>query len=186
MTRVPLADPTQLSDWQREQYTRFPSNLTRVLLLLDQRTAGQLPAMANALRTSPLESSLREAIILRIAASQESEYERFQHLGQAEKVGWSDTQVAEIEHANDGQLRETAGASASLPPQLYPVLRFVDAVIAAPQVADDVFGDVRAVLTDQQLVTVIVLIGHYMTVARLMGVLEVALDDAPDSWAHEH
>jgi hypothetical protein len=33
---------------------------------------------------------------------------------------------------------------------------------------------------------VIVLVGHYMTVARLTGILQVELDESPDDWAHEH
>jgi hypothetical protein len=41
-------------------------------------------------------------------------------------------------------------------------------------------------LNDRDLVTVILLIGHCMTVARLTGALEVELDENPDSFTGEH
>ena len=55
-----------------------------------------------------------------------------------------------------------------------------------PQIQDATFAAARAALSDRDLVTVIALIGHYMTVARLTGTLEVDLDAQPDSWTHEH
>ncbi len=60
MARLPLVDPASLTGTQKEQYGRFPSNLTRTLLLLDERLAGQLPQVANALRTSSLDAAWRE------------------------------------------------------------------------------------------------------------------------------
>jgi len=66
------------------------------------------------------------------------------------------------------------------------VLRFVDEVVAGPFVPDDIFAGARHALGDRGLVTVIVLVGHYMTVARLTHILEVELDDAPDAWTSEH
>ena len=83
---------------QKEQYDRFPSNLSRGLLLLDDRLAGALPNLANALRSSSLSPKLREAAILRVAALQGSAYERMQHLEQAHKAGLSDNDIAAIEN----------------------------------------------------------------------------------------
>lgn len=178
MSRIPLVDPTSLTGERKAQYDRFPSNLTRALLLLDDQLAGQLPHTANALRTSHLDPAWREGVILRVAALQHSEYEQFQHLGQARQHGWTAAQIEAIGHRKLD--------SGSLPTDFDAVLRFVDEVVASPAVRNTTFDAARGVLNDQDLVTVIVLVGHYMNVARILGVLQVPLDDEPDGWTYEH
>ena len=177
MSRIPLADPATLTGEERAQYDRFPSNLTRTLLLADGRLAHALPETANALRASGLDAGTREAVILRVAALTRSAYERMQHLEQARKEGWSDTQIAAIE----------AGNADALPADLAAVLAFVDECVATPpHVSDRAFAATRAVLSDRDLVTVILLVGHYTTIALLTGTLEVELDAAPDAFTSEH
>ena len=97
MSRLSLVDVEDMNAKQREQYDRFPSNLTRGLLLADQRLSEALPNLANALRTAPLDPKVREAVILRVAALHANAYERMQHLDQARKVGWSDADIKGIE-----------------------------------------------------------------------------------------
>ncbi|TWE11766.1 carboxymuconolactone decarboxylase family protein [Rudaeicoccus suwonensis] len=176
MSRIPLADVPSLNSVQRAQYERFPSNLTRTVLLLDERLGAQLPATANALRASDLDPAVREAVILRVAALHDSAYERLQHLGQAHATGWTDSDIENIETGNYQDMSDGVAA----------VLTFVDALVAGDDVPDPVFADARAVLSDRHVVTVIVLVGHYMTVARLTRVLRVELDDHPDNWTAEH
>jgi alkylhydroperoxidase family enzyme len=171
-----LAQVNNLDGWRLEQFERFPSNLTRALLLMDQRTAGQLPAMANALRASSLDPLLREAVILRVAALSNSAYERFQHLGPALSSGWTERQIGHIE----------MGEWDSLPKGFKEILALVDELAAGATVDDALLAQVRSFLSDSDLVTVIVLIGHYMTVARILSVLGVELDATPDQWRSEH
>ena len=176
MSRIPLVSVADMIGEQRAQYDRFPSNLSRALLLADTRLAGCLPATANALRASGLDAKLREAAILRVAALSGSAYERMQHLGQAEKVGWTPAEIAGIE-----------AGSADLPGgDVGVVIRFVDECVASVTVSDDTFAAARAVLSARDLATLLLLVGHYMTVARLLGTLDVELDPAPDAWAVEH
>ena len=54
MSRIPLVSVAEMTEEQHAQYDRFPSNLTRALLLMDPRLAGALPNLANALRASRL------------------------------------------------------------------------------------------------------------------------------------
>ena len=176
MSRIPLVPVAEMTGEQHAQYDRFPSNLTRALLLMDQRLAGALPNLANALRASSLEAKLREAVILRVAALEGSAYERMQHLGQAHKVGWNDEDIAAIE-AGGGTLSE---------PGLKAVLGFVDACVASSDVSDSTFAAASGVLSHRDLATVIVLVGHYMMVARFLGILQVPLDAQPDSWKGDH
>ncbi len=176
MSRIPLIAVAEMTEEQHAQYDRFPSNLTRGLLLLNPRLAGALPNLANALRASGLDPKIREAVILRVAALQGSAYERMQHLEQAKKVGWSDGEIAAIEDL--GALPENRF--------LTPVLAFVDACVAGPAIPDNTFAAAKEVLLDRDLATVIVLVGHYMLVARFVGILQIELDEHPDSWKSEH
>ena len=136
MSRIPLVSTAEMTEEQHAQYDRFPSNLTRALLLMDQRLASALPNLANALRASSLEAKLREAVILRVAALQGSAYERMQHLGQAHKVGWNDEDIVAIE----------AGGKALSDPKLKAALAFVEAGVVSSDVSDVTFAAASGVL----------------------------------------
>ena len=176
MARIPLVRIEDMTAAQRAQYDRFPSNLSRALLLADDRLAGALPNLANALRASSLDAALREAVILRVAALTGSAYERMQHLGQAGKAGLDLATIAAIETGN----------LASLSTDMAAVMAFAEACVMAPRVPDTVFDAAGAALSPRDLVTVILLVGHYVMVGRLLATLDVELDPAPDSWAAEH
>ncbi len=133
MSRIALVRVEEMTPEQREQYDRFPSNLTRGLLLTERRLAKALPEVANALRTSGLDPRLREAAILRVAMRCGSAYERMQHLDQARMVGWTETEIAAIE----------AGELSGKPRDLAALLAFVDGCVAAPRVSDAVFASAR-------------------------------------------
>ncbi|MDQ2802831.1 MAG: carboxymuconolactone decarboxylase family protein [Pseudomonadota bacterium] len=176
MSRIPLVRVEDMTPEQREQYDKFPSNLSRGLLLTEQRLARALPSLANALRASGLDAKLREGVILRVAALSGSAYERMQHLGQAEKAGWTATEIAAIE----------AGDLSGVPSEFAAVLKFVDECVATPRVSDAVFAEASRALSNRALATVILLVGHYMMVARFLGTLEIELDPEPDTWESEH
>lgn len=176
MSRLPLVAISDMQPDQRAQYERFPSNLTRGLLLLDQRLAATLPSSANALRASSLDVRLREGVILRVAALSSCAFERMQHLGEAARAGWTAGDIATLEGPGP---YTSLGAFA-------PLLAFVDACVAAPCVPDNIFAAARTVLSDRDLATVIVLVGHYMTVARFVEILGIELDPAPSDWTTEH
>ena len=176
MSRVPMVEIEQMDERQRRQYDRFPSNLTRGLLLADPRLSEALPNLANALRASPLAAKLREAVIMRVAVLQDSAYEQMQHAAEVRKAGWSDGEVEAIK-AGDGQ---------GLPEEVAAVMDFVDQAVVSGQVSDAVFVRVQASLTPNDIATLILLIGHYMMIARFTAILRIELDAEPDGWAHEH
>lgn len=102
MARMKLVSVTEMTDEHRAQYDRFPSNITRALLLLDQRLADALPNLTQlSPGASSLDAAIRKAVILRVAAVQHSAYERMQYLDQARKVRWSDSEIASIESSLD-------------------------------------------------------------------------------------
>ncbi len=176
MPRVSLVSPEQMTSEQRAQYDRFPSNLTRGLLLMEQRLAGAPPATANALRTSGLDPKLREGVILRVAALSESPFERMQHLGEAQKTGWTKAEIAAIE----------AGDRSGSLGTFTPILAFVDECVANVRVSDAVFDEAASALSPREIATVLILVGHYMTVARFIANLDIPMDPAPSAWDKEH
>ena len=81
MSRIPLVRVEAMTPDQRRQYDRFPSNLSRGLLLTPQRLSEALPNLANALRASGLDARVREGAILRVAALSDCAFERMQARG---------------------------------------------------------------------------------------------------------
>ena len=132
VARIPLPEPDELRGWQRAQHDRFPSHLTRALVLLDERLARALPDTANALRAAPLDPQWREGVILRVAALTGSAYERAQHLDQAHACGWTADQVRLIEStATDQRVDGGPGAGGvALPAGFAVALELVDACVA--------------------------------------------------------
>ena len=65
-------------------------------------------------------------------------------------------------------------------------MRFVDDCVRTGDVSDATFDAVRTALGARDLATVLLLIGHYMMIARFTKVLRVELDAEADSWSHEH
>jgi len=176
MARIPLVAVETMTPEQRAQYDRFPSNLTRALLVVEPRLARALPELANALRASGFDRKWREGVILRVAALSGSAYERMEHLEQAQKVGWRTAEIAAIE----------AGDAGPLPDAFAALMAFVEACVSSPRVADSLFAEARSVVSDRDLATVILLVGHYMMIARYLETLDVELDPTPDSWTSEH
>ena len=176
MSRIPLVRLEDMTTIQREQYDRFPSNLSRALLLADDRLAAIPAASANALRASTLEEQIREAIILRVARLSGCAYERMQHMLQARKAGFSDDDIAAIE----------AGDMAGRSETLKAAIAFTEEAVARVGVSKPTFERAVALFSSRDIVTMLLLIGHYMTVARLLETLEVELDPEPDSFSKDH
>lgn len=176
MSRIQLVAVEAMTPKQRVQYNRFPSNLTRGLLVLDQPLAEALPGLANALRASSLDARTREGVIVRVASLCDSAYEQMQHSEQVLKAGWTKEQVEAIKQ----------GRLSDLPDRDATILRFVDACVATQRVPDDAFDAIRELVSDKDLATIILLVGHYMMVARFTATLGIELDAMPDNWSAPH
>jgi alkylhydroperoxidase family enzyme len=176
MARAVLVSESAMTPEQQEQFARFPSNLTRAVLLLERRLARALPEMANALRACGLNEKIREAAILRVAHLAQSAYERMQHFDQALKAGWTSEQVLLLE----------TGKTAGFQADVVAAIRFVDACFKVGQVSDECYASIRLFFSDKEIATLVVLVGHYMMVARYVAILGIELDDEPDDWAAEH
>ncbi len=171
MSRISLAEPSELDGAKELQFKRFPANLTRALLRTSNSTEAYLSLGASFAksRLSPMD---RELAILRVGALSASAYERMQHLPIARRIGWGDDQISAIEN----------GDQAALGPRYGTLLRFVDECVQHVRVSDPVFDAVREFLGEEELAEITLLIGHYMMTARFLETLDVPLDEEATDW----
>ena len=98
---------------QKQQYDRFPANLTLALLRTTGSGSGYL-SLGGSFPRGAIGNKDREMIILRVGALSRSPYERMQHLPLARQAGWRDAEIAAIEAGHCSDERSQA------------ILRFVD------------------------------------------------------------
>ncbi len=79
-----------------------------------------------------------------------------------------------------------AGEVSKLPANVAAILDFVDQTVSVGQVTDASFESVRLLFEPRDIATVILLVGHYMMVARFTAILGIELDAKPDDWTKEH
>jgi alkylhydroperoxidase family enzyme len=168
MSRIDLLDVAAMRAAEREQYDRFPANLTRALLRTGDCTSGYL-TLGYSFRSAKLAPRHRELVILRVAALSQSAYERMQHLEPARVAGWSDEQIALIE----------LGAGERLDPASHALLLFVEECVLDVSVSGRTFQAAGEYFSEREIAEATLLIGYYMMTARFLETLRVDLDDAP-------
>jgi len=171
MSRIPYPDPASLSPTIRSYLDRADLNIVRMLANASEPVFEGFGAFSAAFyRPSELDPLLREVGILRVGHLSRSRYEVFHHEGLGRQLGLTETQVAAI----------AAGKpDASLTPAQNAVMAFADDIILNVRAGDDTLTALRNHLSDQALVDLIMVIGLYMTVSRLLETTGVELDKAP-------
>jgi 4-carboxymuconolactone decarboxylase len=111
----------------------------------------------------------REILILRTAWNCGSSYEWGQHVGFARTAGLSDTEIATI---------ATAHPMANGPAHEQSLCAAADELHLSSQLSDQTWSVLRAVLNDEQLVELPMLVGNYVMVSYLLNGLRVANDSA--------
>ena len=117
-----------------------------------------------------LDPALRELAILRVAQMADAEYEWVQHVPIARQLGVSDAQIDALE-------REELDADAFSDAER-AVLAFTAAVVRGPRVEDTLFGELTRHLPAREIVELLLTIGDYLMLARVMTVLELEVDEA--------
>jgi alkylhydroperoxidase family enzyme len=113
---------------------------------------------------------LRELAILRVARmTPGAEYEWVQHVPILLAVGTLE-QVAALE--SDELQAQALGEDGRL------VVRFTEQVVRAAAPDDETFAHMSARFTSAEIVQLLLVIGQYMTVARVMATAQIELDDA--------
>jgi alkylhydroperoxidase family enzyme len=169
--RIPYADPANLSETVKATLKRAPINIMRMVANASEPVFNGFGQFSGGFyQPSDLDPVLREVAILRVGYLSKSAYEVFHHEGLGRDLGLSDAQIAAIKAARPDPVLSPAQAA---------VMAFADDVILNVRAGDATLAAVRAHLSDRAVVDLILVIGLYMTVSRLLETTGVELDQAP-------
>jgi alkylhydroperoxidase family enzyme len=147
-----------------------PLNIFRMLANAETAFRPFLRFGGAVLGSLELDPALRELAILRVAQVAEAEYEWVQHVPIGLQAGVREEQIAALEA---GEL--SAGCFSDAERAL---LAFTDAVVQGPHVDDELFGELRGHLPPREIVELLLTIGDYLMLARVMTVLQLEIDPA--------
>jgi len=174
VARLPYVDPSTASPEVREALDRAPPlNIFRMMANAETAFRPWLRWGATLLSDLQLDPLVRELAILRVARlTPHAEYEWVQHEGIAKAVGATDEQIAAL--ARDDI---TAGCLSELE-QL--VLRFTTEVVRDARASDEALEALARELSPREVVELLMVIGQYMMVARVMATTHMELDEPVD------
>jgi 4-carboxymuconolactone decarboxylase len=173
MQRIPFPDVSKLPEVVQKTLAGLPLNIVRVcanasLPLFEAQ--GQLGrAVANP---EVLEPRLRETVILRVAYLSNSAYELHHHIPLGRAAGLSGVELAALARAS----------YAALDPLLAAAAHFTDEVVTRLSPSDETLANLRKLASDQIVVNIVLTIGCYMSIARLIAVTGIE----PDATALSH
>jgi alkylhydroperoxidase family enzyme len=171
VARLPYADAETAPADVAKALGRLPDlNIFRMLANADTAFVPWLRWGGAILSDLELDPLLRELTILRVAQlTPHAEYEWVQHVPIAKAVGATDAQVAALEADEiDGDAFSELERS---------VLRFTTEVVRDVRAGDEAFAAVAAALSPREIVELLMVIGNYMFVARVMATAELEIDE---------
>jgi alkylhydroperoxidase family enzyme len=170
MARLPYVDPDAAPERVRDALGLVPPlNVFRMLAHAETVFEPWLRMSGAILSELELDPRLRELAILQVARQADAEYEWVQHVAIGTASGLTADQIAAVE---EGRLE-----APSLDDSQRAVLALTRAVVAGPEVDDTVFADLRRHLSPREIVELLLTIGEYWMLARVMTVLELDLDE---------
>ena len=117
-----------------------------------------------------LDPKLRELTILRVTHRIEAQYAWIQHVALAKAAGVSDEQICSLQQGRG------EGDHFTTKEQL--MLTFVDEVMQTPRVSDTTFEQMRRLFSSREIVELLLVVGWYWTVGRVMTTLDIEPDPA--------
>ena len=171
MARIPYVDPASAPDAVREVFEQVPAqlNIFKIMAHAETNFRPLLRLGTSILAHQQLDGALRELAILRVAKLSEAEYEWVQHVPIARVVGVNDAQVQALEAGETGadcfDERERL------------LLRFTDEVVRDVGASEATFSAISKHLSHREIVELILAIGFYMTMARLMESTGIDVDE---------
>jgi alkylhydroperoxidase family enzyme len=171
VARLPYVDTAGASPEVREALERVPSlNIFRMTAQADSAFVPWLRWAGALLSRLQLDPLLRELAILRVARlTPHAEYEWVQHVPIAEAVGATAAQVAALE-------RDDTEADCFSAPER-AVLGFTSEVVNDARASDETLDAVREHLSPREIVELLMVIGNYMMVARVMATADLEIDE---------
>jgi len=170
MSRIPYPDLSQLPDEMQRMLAGTPLNIVRMGAHASQAMFEAQGRLAYAIASPDvLDPKLRETAILRVARLADSRYELHHHHALARVAGLEENEIAAI----------LSGDYASLDPLLAAVAAFTDEIVRDVSPSDITLERLRALVSDRVLVNIVLTVGNYMTIARLIAVTDPEIDDLP-------
>ena len=176
MPRIPYYDVGQASGKHAEFLGKLAPHLN-IMRMLANSEAGLkgFVRMGNALlHRCELDPGLRELAILRVGRLSRAAYEVFQHERIAREAGVADDKIA--------ALRDATIEAPAFSDQEKAVLRFTDDVVRNVRASDRTLKAVQAFLSPAATVELVLTIGYYMMVCRLLETTGVEGEEGQDEW----
>ncbi|WP_426191376.1 carboxymuconolactone decarboxylase family protein [Massilia sp. DWR3-1-1] len=168
MARVSYLSVEDLAP-EYQDMPRMKSNITRALAH-SPRGARHKAGLGMYLRhESRLEPRLRELAILQVGYTTGSEYEYAHHVDVALSFGVSEADILAIAH-------DSAGRASSLDPVARAVLQAAREMTEQLRLSDACFAVLNAALDAEALIDLLIAIGEYNGMVRIMAALEVDLE----------
>jgi 4-carboxymuconolactone decarboxylase len=169
MARLPYVDPAEAPPHVREVLETLPPlNLFRMVAHAQSAVRPLLRLGGALLTEGELDDRLRELAILRVAQMSGAEYEWVQHVAIGQAVGVSDEEVAALE-GGDAEA-DCFGDGERL------VLAFTTEVVRDVGASQATFDRVAERFSPREVMELILTIGFYMMVARVMETTELDID----------
>ncbi len=170
MARIPYADPSKLHPRARAAFEGLPAdlNIFRLMAVAERNFIPLIELGGTILGRQQLDARLRELAILWVAADSGARYEWVQHVPIGKRAGISDAQIAALEKLDEDApcFDETDRL----------VLRFTREVARSTKPQPETFEAMARRFPPREIVELVVAIGFYMLVARLMEVAEIDLE----------
>lgn len=169
--RVELTAPEDMTPEQLEVYGRFPSNLTRSLLLT-KASAGPHLALGGSFTVGLISFLDREVLVIRVAKLLDSAFERLIHYPLAIKAGLTDAEIADIEEGNYSRMEAKRVA----------LLVYVSECTLEHKASAEAFWLLREHYSQHEIAEITHLAGHCAMTAMYLASLDVPLDESETSW----
>ena len=172
MARLPYVDLATASEPVRETLERVPAPL-KIFFMMAHAETNLRPLLrlgTSILLDQKLDAAYRELAILRVARLSPAEYEWIQHVPIAQAVGVTAAQVEAVQRDDIAAPCFNATEQA--------VLRFTTEVVRDVRASDATFAEMAQRFSAQEIVELILAIGFYMTMARLMETTGIDLEPA--------
>ena len=172
MARLPYVEPAAASDKVRELLERLPVKLNVFRMMAHAETNFRPLVLlgTSILSQQKLSAKLRELAILRVANLSPARYEWVQHVPIAESTGATAAQIEALERGDID--------AACFDDVERLVLRFTTEVVRDVRASQATFDALVARLSPQEVVELVIAVGYYMLIARLLETTAVDLEPA--------
>lgn len=174
MTRIPYFNPESAPEATlRALDGRRQINIFKLIAQSDNAAADVLKLGHTLSRGSSLVTVHREVVILRVAKLTGAGYQAHEHHAVALRAGFSEEKIQAVADYPDDSMIATLTSIEHL------LIDFTDAIIKTTTVPDELFREVHNHFGDSKTVELVLLIGFYMMIGRVMNTFEVDLEDGP-------